>query len=101
MSRRASTFTLTEICAFWGMVVAAITHFLGGLFHALVRLFDIGGILSSVANICQILGNVALIVAIALPAYQYVKYRTKGWRIFYVIALVMFILGVGLGIAII
>lgn len=100
MSKRSSTFTWTEICAFWGMVVAAFTHFFGGLFHAIVRLFDVAGILTTIANICQLLGNIALLVAIALPAYQFVKYRTKGWRIFYVIALILFILGVVFGIAI-
>ena len=99
MSRRY-TVTWTELCAFWGMVVAAFTHFFGGLFHAIVKIFDVKGVLTSVANICQLLGNIALLVAIALPAYQLVKYRTKGWKTFYWISLVLFILGVGFGFTI-
>ena len=103
MSRRY-TVTWVELCAFWGMVVAAFTHFFGGLFRALVNWAfsnsTAGNLLTSIANICQLLGNIALLVAIALPAYQFVKYRTKGWRIFYWVALVLFILGVVFGVAI-
>ena len=103
MSRRY-TVTWTELCAFWGMVVAAFTHFFGGLFHALVRwiLSDskAANLLTNIANICQLLGNIALLIAIALPAFQFVKYRTKGWKIFYWISLALFVLGVVFGIAI-
>ena len=105
MARHSYSVTWTEICAFWGMVVAAFTHFFGGMFHALVRLFfsdsKAASLLTNIANICQLLGNVALLIAIALPAYQFVKYKTKGWRIFYWVSLILFILGVVFGIAII
>ena len=104
MSRRYSTISWTEICAFWGMVVAGFTHFFGGLFHALVKwAFNdskFGNVLNSIANICELLGNIALLIAIALPAYQFVKYKSKGWKIFYGISLALFILGVVFGVAI-
>ena len=104
MSRRTYSATWNEICAFWGMVVAAFTHFFGGLFHALVKwVFSdskAAGVLTRIAGICSLLGNIALLVAIALPAYQFVKYRSKGWRIFYWISLALFVVGVVFGIAI-
>ena len=104
MSRRTSSFTWVEFCAFWGMVVAAFAHFFGGLFNALVKWVfgdsKAAGVLTRIAGICSLLGNIALLVAIALPAYQFVKYRSKGWRIFYWVSLVLFILGVVFGIAI-
>ena len=104
MARRYSSVTWTEICAFWGMVIAAFTHFFGGLFRALVNWAfsdsKVGSVLNSIANICQLLGNIALLVAIAVPAYQFVKYKSKGWRVFYWIAFVLFILGVVFGVAI-
>ena len=105
MSRYNSySVTWVEICAFWGMVVAAFSHFFGGLFNALVKwIFNnskAGNVLTSIANICQLLGSVALLVAIALPAFQFVKYKSKGWKIFYGVSLVLFILGVVFGIAI-
>ena len=104
MSRRYASSTWTEICAFWGMVVAGFTHFFGGLFRALVRWAfsdsNAGRILTRIADICALLGNIALLIAIAIPAYQFVKYKSKAWRIFYCIALVLFILGVVFGVVI-
>ena len=104
MSRRYSTVSWTEVCAFWGMVIAGFSHFFGGLFRALVNWAfsdsNAGRVLNNIANILQLLGNIALLVAIALPAYQFVKYKTKGWRIFYWVSLVLFILGVVFGVAI-
>lgn len=70
MARRYSSVTWTEICAFWGMVIAGFTHFFGGFFRALVKwAFDDGNvarILNRIADICTLLGNIALLVAIAL-----------------------------------
>lgn len=104
MSRRYYSNTWSEICAFWGMVIAGFSHFFGGLFRALVNwAFKSGAvhdILTTVINVLSLLGNIALLVAIALPAWQFVKYRTKGWRVFYWIAFVLFILGVIFGFAI-
>ena len=97
MSKRY-TVTWVELCAFWGMVVAAFAHFFGYFINALLKWIDKGGFLLSVAHILTLLGNIALLVAIALPAYQLVKYRTKGWKIFYWISLVLFILSVVFGI---
>ena len=104
MSRGYSSSTWAEICAFWGMVVAGFTHFFGGLFKALVRWFfsdsSFANILIKIADVCTLLGNIALLIAIALPAWQFVKYKSKGWRIFYWISLVLFILGVVFGVVI-
>ena len=104
MARRYSTVSWTEICAFWGMVVAAFTHFFGGLFKALVRWAfsdsKVGSTLLRIADICSLLGNIALLIAIAVPAYQFVKYKSKGWRVFYWVSLILFILGVIFGVVI-
>ncbi len=104
MSRRYSSSTWTEVCAFWGMVVAGFSHFFGGLFKGLVRWAfsdgEVGRILTRIADVCTLLGNIALLVAIAVPAWQFVKYKTKGWRVFYWISLVLFIIGVVFGVAI-
>ncbi len=104
MSRNYSTITWTEVCAFWGMVIAGFSHFFGGLFRGLVKwAFSDGNaarILNNIVNILTLVGNIALLVAIALPAYQFVKYKTKGWRVFYWIAFALFLVGVVFGVAI-
>ena len=103
MARKYHTYTWVEVCAFWGMVVAGFSHFFGGLFRALVNWAfsdsKVGSALMSIANILQLLGNIALLVAIAIPAYQFVKFKSKGWKVFYWIAFVLFILGVVFGVA--
>lgn len=102
MARRYSSVTWTEICAFWGMVIAGFTHFFGGLFRALVKWAfsdsNAARVLNRIADICTLLGNIALLIAIALPAYQFVKYKTKGWRVFYWIAFALFLVGVVFGV---
>ena len=57
----------------------------------------VANVLNMIAGITQLLGSIALLVAIAVPAWQYVKYRSKGWRVCYWIALVVYVLGVGFG----
>lgn len=101
MARRYSTVTWTEICAFWGMVIAGFTKFFGGMCDAIVSWTDITGtahdVLTKLVTALSFVGEVALVVAIAVPAYQFVKYKSKGWRIFYWIAFVIFIVAVVLG----
>ena len=104
MVRRQTTYLWSEVCAFWGMVIAGFTHFFGYFFNALVKWAfndkSIGNTLIRVANILTLLGNIALLIAIAIPAYQFVKFKSKGWRTFYWIGLVLFILSVVFGVAI-
>lgn len=107
MARRSYDVTphsLTEICAFWGMVIAAFSHFFGGLFRALVNwAFESGAVhdvLLTIINVLSLIGNIALLVAIALPAYQFVKYKSKGWRVFFWISFVLFIIAVIFGFAV-
>ena len=102
MSRRYSSYTWTEICAFWGMIIASVSYIFSGVFRFLVDgsndiSHDVASILSLVSNIMSLLGCIALLVAIAIPAWQYVKYRSKGWKVVYWIALVVYVLGVGFG----
>jgi len=101
MARRYSSVTWTEICAFWGMVIAGFTHFFGGIFRALIKWAlsgNIANFFNDLVYILTLIGNIALLVAIALPAYQFVKYKSKGWRVFYWIAFALFLVGVVFGV---
>ena len=104
MARRYYSSTWTEICAFWGMVIAGFTHFFGGLFRALIKWVfsnsSVASILNRIADICTLLGNIALLVALIIPAWQFVKYKSKGWKVFFWIALVLFVVSVVFGVAI-
>lgn len=103
MSRKSySTHTWTEICAFWGMVIAAVAYIFSGLFRFLINWIDgishsVASVLNTISSVTQLLGSIALLIAIAIPAWQFVKYKSKGWRVCYWIALVIYVLGVGFG----
>lgn len=101
MAKRYSVVTWTEICAFWGMVIAGFTKFFGGVFKATLEWIVKEGaahdILIKIHNTLSFLGDIALLIAIAVPAYQFVKYKSKGWRVFYWIAFAIFVVAVIFG----
>lgn len=104
MSRRYSTHTWTEICAFWAMVVSGFAYLFGGIIHLLINTIrslngtHTAAILNQIYNVATFLGNIALIVAIAIPAWQFVKYKGTGWKVVFWIALIGFALGAVLGL---
>ena len=105
MARRYSTITWTEVFAFWGMVIAGFSHVFGAIFNSIVEFTskissNSAALLAKTASTLIFLGNIALFIAIVLPAYQFVKYKTKGWRIFYWIAVTLFVIGVLFGYAV-
>ena len=91
---------LTKFCAFWGMAIASIMYICSGIISLLIRFVDSikasksAAALGQAVSIITLLGNIAMVIAIGLPAYGFVRGRTKGWKVFYWIALVIFALGV-------
>ena len=78
-------------CAFWGILVTA-------------TLFVVSGILTwcnvglQIVYIFELLAKLALLVAVAIPAYDWVKYKKTAWRVVYWIALVIYVFGVVFGV---
>ena len=92
MSRRYySSVSATEICAFWGIVIAVALL----IVTAFLRIF--GASLGTIANILDLAAKIALLVAIALPAYGYVRGRSVGWKVTYWVALILYIVFIVLG----
>ena len=104
MSRKYyGTNTWTEICAFWAMVISGFAYLFGGIVNFIITTIkslngtNTAAILGNIYHVLTFLGNIALIVAVAIPAWQFVRYRSKGWKVVYWIALVGFALGAVLG----
>lgn len=103
MSRRYSTNTWTETCAFWSMVISGFAYLFGGIFNFICKTIkslngtNTAALLNKIYNIATFVGNIALIIAIAIPAWQFVKYRGVGWKVVYWIALIGFAFGAVLG----
>lgn len=95
---------LTKFCAFWALAIASFMYIFGGLISLIINAVDsLGGtkaahVLSTISNVTSFLGNIALVIAIALPAYSYVSGKKKGWKIFYWVALAVFVLGIVFGL---
>lgn len=83
--------SFSVVCAFWGLVIAAAVFVTSGVFQAF-------GLLSSVVGILDLVGKIALFLAVALCAYQFVKDMKTGWKVVYWIALVVYAVGVVFGI---
>lgn len=83
----SKTVTLnTKFFAFWGMVLAAAAILLGGV------LGKIG--LDLVAKIFNAIGQAAILLAIAFPAWNHISYKNIAWKIIYFVALVAYIVGI-------
>lgn len=83
---------LVKLCAFIGILISAI------IFVVSAILSWVNADLGPIAGILNLVAALALLVAVAFPAWDYVKYKTKGWRIVYWIALIIYIFGCVFGL---
>ncbi|MCD8371840.1 MAG: hypothetical protein LUD27_00875 [Clostridia bacterium] len=91
----------TKFCAFWGIVIAAVVMLLSFIFSLLARLGVTISWLGTATSVCNIVSMVALLVAVGIPAYGYVRGRKKSWKIAFWIAFILYILGIiGVGLSI-
>ena len=90
--------SIVRTCAFWGLAVAAVLYVVSGLINFIASYTGgLGDALQAVVGVITLLGNIAVIVAIALPAYGYVSGKNRNWRAAYWIFLIIFVLGVVFG----
>lgn len=93
---------LSKFCAFWGIVIAAILFVTSGIIN-LCRKFisniapKTASLMGSICSIFSLLASIALLIGVAIPAWRYVRGKTKGWKILYWVCLVIYALGVVFG----
>ncbi len=86
---------LTKFCAFWCLAIASTLFVVTAILNVVKKLCDIENkALSTCIGIFDVIAKVALLIAIGIPAYSYVKGRGKGWKIFFWIALLIYALGI-------
>lgn len=97
--KREHTFDAVNLCA---CIALFITAFLF-LTSWLVNLFNFAAV-AKVVGVLNLVAQIALLVAIALPAYRHVRhtYNRRAWTVCYWIALIVYIavvfLGFGFGV---
>ena len=102
MSKKDQTVKsdLVTLSAFCAMAIAAFMYIFSGVINWLVTCFEnikasaAADVLVKIVSIGTLVGNIALIIAVALPARRFVKYRSLGWRVCYWVFLIVFALGV-------
>ena len=77
-------------CAFWGILIAATVFVISGVLGWV-------GIADSIISILDLIAKIALLVAVAIPAYDWVKYKKTGWKVVFWIVLAIYVLGVVFG----
>lgn len=92
-STGSSEKSFVKFCAFWGLGIAAILFVVTAVLNVVNRLITVNG-LGSVISVFDILAKVALLIAVAVPAYGYVRGKSKGWKVFYWVALIIYTLGI-------
>lgn len=94
-THRTYTFNIVHLCAFLALSAAAILLVIGPLLGWLLRETG-GGVIVTALNM---IAQYCLLIAIAIPAWMFVRGRSKGWKIFYFIVLAIYIAGTILGVA--
>ena len=89
MAKKNKSFSV--VCAFWGLLIASSVFVVSGIFRAF-------GILSSIVSILDLAGKIALFLAVALTAYEFVKDKKTGWKVTYWIVVIVYATGVIFGI---
>lgn len=60
---------IVKLCAFWGIFIAAILFVASGI----LGFFDLGNVGTTIISVFNLIGKLALLVAVAFPAYGYVR----------------------------
>lgn len=98
MAKRSTTsteshYSTVKMLAFVGLVLAGIA----GLLAFILWLLGKVGVTISwgdrACGICSLISQIALFVTVWLAAWDYVKFKSKVWRILYFVFLVFGILG--------
>lgn len=84
---------ITKFCAFWGITLAATLFVSNGILQLIKKLFEDEKVLAGI-NSCMeafdFVAKLALLVAVAIPAYAYVRKKKLSWKITYIFSIVFY-----------
>lgn len=89
MAKKEKSFSV--VCAYWGLLIASLVFVASGIFTAL-------GILAPVVSILDLIGKIALFLAVALGAFKFTSGKKTVWKVLYWVALIVYAVGVVFGI---
>ena len=92
--RRERHYDVVNLCACIALFITAFLYLAGWVF----RLFSFTGV-GKIVSVLNLIASVALLIAIALPAYRHVRttHNRRAWTACYWVALIVYIAVVFLG----
>ena len=98
--RTTSVWDIVKFCAYVAMVIAAVAAMLAFVFGLLAKVDVHIGWAGRVTGICNTIAQVALIVAVIIPAYHFMRSKSAVVRAFFWVAVIFLVLGlVGINLA--
>ncbi len=99
-NRTTSIWDVVKFCAYVAMVIAAVASMLAFVFGLLAKVDVHIGWAGRVTGICSMIAQVALIVAVTIPAYHFMRTKSAVVRAFFWVAVIFLVLGlVGINLA--
>ncbi|MDE6677191.1 MAG: hypothetical protein K2K12_05735 [Clostridia bacterium] len=92
-TRRTNTYSkqgVLRALSFFGILLAAIVFTVGGILNWCGQ----GG----VTSILNLIAQICLLIAVAIPAWDYVRGKNKTWQVIFWIALVIYVFGCVFGV---
>lgn len=100
-SEGKGNYSLVKVLAFCALALAALAGLLSFVLSLLLKLGVSISWGNTLVSICSLVSQVALLIAVGVAAWDYVKYKKTVYRAIYIVAIVLCILGlVGVGIGI-
>ena len=98
--RTTSVWDIVKFCAYVAMVVAAVAAMLSFVFALLIKCGVNVSWAGRVTGICNMIAQIALIVAVIIPAYHYMRSKSAVVRAFFWVAVIFLVLGlIGINLA--
>lgn len=99
-SGSTSTWDIVKFCAYVAMVIAAVAAMLVFVFGILDKCGVHVDWAGRVTGICSMISQIALIVAVIIPAYHYMRPKGAVVRAFFWVSVIFLVLGlVGINLA--
>lgn len=100
-SEGKSNYGLVKVLSFCALALAALAGLISFILNLLLKIEVSIGWGSRLASICSLVSQIALLIAVGVAAWDYVKTKRKAFKIIYLVAIILCILGlIGVGIGI-
>jgi len=77
---------LLKACSYFALIVAAFMFLFGGIFSGAAK------------SVLNLIGQLFMLVAVGIPAYDYTRGKKTAWRVIYWVALAIYVFGCIFGI---